>query len=121
LFRAKREAHMISETDTRLFERVDKKLGVRYSPQGGNAEFCTTTRNISGGGIRMPLLKKLRPGTPLNLEIFKYNTDVSVRCRGQVVWTWETPMDEKEEQLYEAGIQFINPHLLYIGRLMEVA
>lgn len=112
---------MIANTDTRLFERVDKELGVRYSPQGADAEFCTITRNISGGGIRMPILKRLNPGTSVDLEIFNYNKDVSVRCRGKVVWIWDTPIAEKEEQFYEAGVKFIDPHLLYIGRLMEVA
>jgi hypothetical protein len=110
---------MIAKTDARVFERIDKELGVRYSPQGTNAEFCSTTKNISGGGIRMPLLKKLKPGSVLNLEIFKNKADFFIRCRGKVAWVWDAPADQKGEQLFEAGIKFIDPHLLYIGRLME--
>jgi len=105
--------------DNRLFARVDGELGVRYSPQGSDREYCTTTRNISGGGVRMPLLKKLQPGTVIDLEIFRHSTDLRARCRGKVVWVWEDPMDEQKNQLFEAGISFIDRQLLYIGRLVN--
>jgi len=106
-------------TDNRIFERVQGELAVRYSPQGSNREFCTTTKNISGGGIRVSLLKRLDPGTLLDLEIFKYNADIKARCRGKVVWIWNEPMNKENEQIFEAGIQFINSQLLYIGRLVN--
>lgn len=106
-------------TDNRLFERVEGEFAVRYSPQGSDREFCTTTKNISGGGMRISLLKRLEPGTLLDLEIFKYDTDVKTRCRGRVVWVWNEPMNVKAERLFEAGIQFINSQLLYIGRLID--
>lgn len=106
-------------TDSRLFERIDGELAVRYSPQGSDGEFCTTTKNISGGGMRVSLLKRLDPGTMLDLEIFKYDTDIKARCRGKVIWVWNEPMNKETEQHFEAGIQFINSQFLYIGRLME--
>lgn len=104
--------------DNRLFERIDGQLGVRYSPQGSDREYCTTSKNISGGGIRMSLLKKLEPGTKLDLEIFKHSTDMRVRCRGRIAWVWNEPMNEKEGQLFEAGIEFMNTKLLYLGYLI---
>jgi len=106
-------------TDNRLFERFEGELAVRYSPQGSSREFCTTTKNISGGGIRISLLKRLRPGTILDLEIFKYNNDIKVRCRGKVVWTWDEPMDKEMGQHFETGIQFLDRRFLYLGRLMS--
>lgn len=105
--------------DNRLFARVNGELDVRYSPHGSDREYCTTTRNVSGGGVRMPLLKKLEPGTILDLEIFKHNTDLSSRCRGKVAWVWDEPMNREDEQLFEAGISFIDSQLLYIGRLIN--
>ncbi|MBU0759038.1 MAG: PilZ domain-containing protein [Candidatus Omnitrophica bacterium] len=105
--------------DNRLFARVDGELGVRYSPQGSDREYCTTTKNISGGGVRMSLLKKLEPGTVLDLEIFKYNTDLKAVCRGKVAWIWGEPMSREKNQLFEAGISFLNQQLLYIGRLIN--
>lgn len=106
-------------TDSRLFERIDGELAVRYSPQGSDGEFCTTTKNISGGGMRISLLKKLDLGTMLDIEIFKYDTDLKARCRGKIVWMWNEPIDKESEQHFEAGIQFINSRLIYMGRLME--
>ena len=105
--------------DNRLFERVDAEFGVRYSPQGSDGEFCSTTKNISGGGIRMSLLKKLNPGTIVDLELFKCNTDIHARCRGEIVWVWNEPMNEETEQSFEAGIQFIDTKFLTIGNLIS--
>ena len=110
---------MLAKTDNRVFERINGELAVRYSPQGTDGEFCSTTRNISGGGIKMPLLKKLKRGTTLDMEIFKHNTDMAFRCMGKVVWTWDSPTDKKGEETYEAGIKFLNPDVLYIGKLMD--
>jgi len=106
-------------TDSRLFERLDGELAVRYSPRGSDREFCTTTKNVSGGGARMSLLKKLEPGTILDLEMFRYNTDLKVRCSAKVVWVWDEPMSKGDEQHFEAGVKFQNAHLLYVGRLMD--
>lgn len=110
---------MLAGSDNRLFERVSGELAVRYSPQGADGEFCSTTRNISGGGIRMPLLKKLKPGAAVDMEIFKNNTDTAFRCMGKVVWVWDTPINKKEGRVFEAGVKFVNPDLFQIGRLIE--
>lgn len=110
---------MLAQNDNRLFERVSGELAVRYSPQGTDGEFCSTTRNISGGGIRLPLLKKVKPGATLDLEIFKYNADMAFRCTGKVMWVWDAPMDKKEDHVFEAGVKFLNPDLLNVGRLID--
>jgi hypothetical protein len=111
---------MLAENDNRMFERVSGELAVRYSPQGADGEFCSTTKNISGGGIRMPLLKKIKPGTTVDLEIFKHNnTDMAVKCMGKVIWVWNAPMDKKEDHFFEAGVKFLNPDLLNVGRLID--
>ncbi len=106
-------------TESRLFERIEGKLAVRYSPCGSDREYCTSTKNISGGGIRISLLKRLKPGAMLDLEIFKYDSDIKTRCRGKVVWLWDEPMNQKTSQFFEAGIQFMNTELLYVGRLIS--
>lgn len=105
--------------DNRVFERIEGELAVRYSPRGSDKEFCSTTKNISGGGITIFLLKKLSPGTILDIEIFRYDTDIKTRCRGKIVWVWDVPMDKENEPRFKAGIQFIDRRLLYIGRLID--
>ena len=106
-------------TENRVFERMDAELAVRYSPQGSDREYCTTTKDISGGGIRIKLLKKLRPGTTLDLEVFKYDTDLKARCRGKIVWLWNENMGKDSEPFFQAGVEFLDRQLLYIGRLMN--
>jgi hypothetical protein len=111
---------MLAQNDNRLFERVSGELAVRYSPQGTDGEFCSATKNISGGGIRMSLLKKIKPGSTLDLEIFKNDATAMVfRCIGKVMWVWDAPMDTKEDHVFEAGIKFLNPDLFYIGKLID--
>ena len=110
---------MLAQNDNRVFERVSGELAVRYSPQGTDGEFCSTTKNISGGGIRMPLLKKVKPGATLDMELFRHGTDMVFRCAGKVMWVWDAPMDAREEHTFEAGIKFLNPDLSYIGKLID--
>jgi len=117
--RTERRQAMDLSVDNRLFARVDGELGVRYSPRGSDREYCTTTRNISGGGVRMPLLKKLERGSVIDIEIFKHNTDLMARCRGTIAWVWDKPANQETGQMFEAGISFMDRQLLYIGRLID--
>lgn len=111
---------MLAQNDNRLFERIRGELAVRYSPRGADGEFCSTTRNISGGGIRMPLLKKVNPGAVLDLEIFRSDAaDMAFRCMGRVMWVWDAPSNKKEDHLFEAGIKFLNHDFLRIGKLID--
>lgn len=105
--------------DNRIFERIEKELTLRYSPADwSDKELCTTTKNISGGGIRTSLLKKLDLGTLLDLEIFSHNKNIKMRLKGRIAWVWP-PIDGENEQFCEAGIEFVDASLLCIGRLLE--
>ena len=111
---------MTTITDKRLFERIDGELGLRYTLHNDSRDiFSTTTKNVSGGGLRTTLVKKLAPGTLLDLELSIDNGDVKLRFEGKVSWLWDEPMDKEKKQLYEAGIQFIDPRLFYVGRVIK--
>jgi len=111
---------MATMTDKRLFERVDGELGLRYTLHNDNRDiFSTTTKNVSGGGLRTTLVKKLDLGTIVDLEISIYDGDTKLRFKGKVSWLWDEPMDKEKKQLYEAGIQFIDPRLFYVGRVIK--
>ncbi len=69
--------------------------------------------------LPISLLKRLEPGTILDIEIFRYNSSIKTRCRGKIVWVWDEPMDREKDQLFEAGIQFLDRQLLYIGGLIN--
>lgn len=109
---------MYKGIDRRVFRRVDGELAVKYGLNGRARKHCTATRNISGGGMRVPIFKKLAPGTVLDMEIFKQNSNISAKFRGKVVWVSRTPIKSKKKKLFEAGIKFIDLGFLYIGLLI---
>ncbi|MFH1478744.1 MAG: PilZ domain-containing protein [Candidatus Omnitrophota bacterium] len=111
IFVKDKERDMYIDKGNRLLERIKTDLAVRYSPQGSDKEFCSTSTDISRGGIRMTLLKKLNPGTMLDLEIFKYNNEAKARCRGKIIWISNGDLDTKNNGFFEAGIQFIDKRL----------
>lgn len=105
--------------DRRVFERIEGELNIRYALHNDYKEiFSTVTKNVSGGGIRTTLIKKLDLGTLLDLEIAIHEGDVKIRFKGKVAWVRNEPMDKEKEEFFEAGIEFINQKLLYIGKVM---
>jgi len=111
---------MATITEKRLFERIDGELGLRYTLHNDSREILSTvTKNISGGGLRTSLIKELSPGTLLDMELAIDNGDVKLRFEGKIAWIWDEPMDKEKKQLFEAGIQFINQRLFYVGRVIK--
>lgn len=108
---------MYTGADRRMFDRIDGIVAVRYSPAGSSVEHYATTKNISGGGIKISLLRKLEPGTLIDIEIFKINSNSSARCRGEVMWIKRTA--EKGKRCFEAGIKFAGLNFIYIGELIK--
>ncbi|MBU3911542.1 MAG: PilZ domain-containing protein [Candidatus Omnitrophica bacterium] len=108
---------MQSDVDRRMFDRIDGIVAVKYCPEGSTVEHYATTKNISGGGIRMSLFRKLEPGTVLELEIYKMNSNVSARCRGEVIWITRTA--DRSKRCFEAGIKFLGLNFVYIGELIK--
>ena len=107
-------------TEHRVFERIEGELPIRYALHENNKEiFSAITKNVSGGGLRTTLLKKLDPGTLLDIEISIYDGDMKLRFKGKVAGVWDEPMDKEKKELFEAGIQFIDPRLFYVGKIID--
>lgn len=112
---------MYKGQDRRVFRRVKGELAVKYGLNGSTRKYSTTTKDIGGGGMGISLLKKLAPGTILDMEIFKYNSNISASFRGKVVWVSRRPLKgkNKKKKYFEAGIKFIDLGFLYIGILIN--
>jgi hypothetical protein len=110
---------MYTGPERRGFERIKGDLGVRHSPQGSDKEYYTVTKDISGSGIRIQLFNKFQLGTILDIQIFKRNSSVSTRCKGEIVWMSSLPVDGKYDTPFETGIKFIDQDLLCIGDLIN--
>jgi hypothetical protein len=100
-----------------MFDRIDGAVTVRYSPPGSPVENYAITKNISGGGIKISLFRNLSPGTVLDLEIFKVNSNDSARCRGEIMWINRTA--DKGKRCFEAGIKFVGLNFIYMGELIK--
>ena len=110
---------MYTGMDRRIFERIEGSLTVRYRVEGEDGEFCTSTKNISGSGMRITLFKNIPLGTMINFEIFKKNSNQSSSCRGTIIWVSSMDTVDKKDKLFEAGVKFMDSDLMYIGRLIS--
>lgn len=110
---------MYKGIDRRVFRRVKGELAVKYGLNGNDMKYSTTTKNISGGGMAIALLEKLAPGTILDMELFKHNSNISAKFRGKVAWISKKPRKGKKRKYFEAGIKFIDLGFLYIGILIS--
>ena len=96
--------------ERRSVERFDITLDVRYFMDGGSAG--TKSVDISTKGIRLLLDEKLEKGMPIKMEIkLPSQTDI-IKVQGDIVWTEESPEDEKdsEKRMFNTGIKFTNLH-----------
>lgn len=103
----------------RLFYRIEGEVKVKYCPEGDKRKQYTTTKNISGGGMRIKLGKKITPSTILDLEIFRKKLNVSASCKGKIIWIAYVPRKGKRKGHFEAGVKFIDLSNLFIGSLIS--
>lgn len=112
---------MVKVKDRRVFQRLDGIVNVRYSVRGRDkAKTESIPRNIGGGGVGLCLAEDLRPGTLLDLEItVPDNPQKAILGTGQVRWTksYGVIRSDREVNLYETGIEFIDVDPLSVGRV----
>lgn len=111
--------------ERRKFPRYDCELEIEYSPKADGIIYSRSiSKNISRGGIRIPVLSRLvRTGDAIKLGI--YPRDIkrrSVPALGRVVWTRET--NEVAGHLLldaEAGIEFTEINARDLEKLLTEA
>lgn len=111
--------------ERRRFARYDCELEIEYSPKADGIIYSRSiSKNISGGGIRIPVLSRLvRTGDTIKLDI--YPKDIKKRpvsALGKVAWTRET--NEVAGHLLldaEAGVEFTEINARDLERLLKEA
>ena len=102
-----------SGRDKRIFERIDKKLNIRYNVyilkeqliEGGpTKERFSVTRNLSAGGLLFVSGFPLPVGSVLELKLELPDAEPPVQCLGRVVRTVETEIDKS----YDIGVYFLD-------------
>ena len=93
--------------DKRRYIRIGTSLLVSYTvldAQGEHKELIT--KDVSGGGIRLPLKERLSVGTMLKVQLELLKEKKRISLEAKVIWIKPT-LDDKEYS-YEAGLEFIN-------------
>jgi len=97
--------------------RIPITLSVIYTLKGEDEIYEAYTRDISGGGTKLVLLKPLRMRDIIQLRITLPHLEKPISAKGKVVWiegevVWievvESLVDNKIERTHYAGVRFIN-------------
>ncbi len=109
---------MYSRSERRVFRRIEGEVPVRYTLSRGRREYRAVTKNISGGGMKISIFKRMAPGTILDLQILRDASGRNARCKGEVRWIGSAVIKGKRKKALEAGIKFLDLSFLFIGNLI---
>ena len=104
---SKREEKIMSwdTSERRKFVRVRFPCEIALDTMGNNVIFAHT-ENISAGGIRVILKKRIEPAAILSLTLHKIAVQ-PILCKGRVMWVFTRKHDsDKEISLFDIGIEF---------------
>lgn len=98
-----------SGPERRRYVRINESLLLSYAPIDASHEpVHTSAKNISGGGLKIPLKDKFVVGTFLKLELELLKEKKKRNLQAKVVWIRPNSEKDKEEFPYEGGIEFVN-------------
>lgn len=90
--------------------RIGIKLKTKIKAEKYGFEGEVNSVNISGGGVMVPITRKLPLGTQVDLEIFLPNEKLPLKTKGKIVWTKSFSIRDEgnlpPDELY-GGIEFI--------------
>jgi len=64
------------------------------------------TENLSTGGIMVIIEENITPSTVVDLELFLWDKEKPLKCKGQIVWFNEIAPKETKPHLFNTGIEF---------------
>lgn len=98
---------LVHGADRRRYVRVGRtlKLGYKVIHSVGKYE-RSVSKDISGGGIKIPFKEKPMEGSTLDLELELTQESKKFKFHGKVIWV-KTQAQDKDYP-YIAGIEFLN-------------
>lgn len=103
--------------DRRRHLRREGALSVDYDVIGPDyLKSSAECKNISAGGICVPLRHKLTLGTPLKLKLNLIDYKECLDLEGRIVWLRD--MDDRDFP-YLAGIEFLNIEVLNQKKILD--
>lgn len=108
----------MQEKERRAFERIEAIVSVRYKTLQGRIEDVRSVKNIGGGGIRLSLAERLKPGTVIKLEITIPEDPNAFSAVGEVVWVSEIIISgDSVARYFDTGIKFSKIDPICLGRV----
>jgi Tfp pilus assembly protein PilZ len=66
------------------------------------------TENISAGGVMVIIGEEIAPSTVVDLELFLWDKNKPLQCKGQIAWVNEITPKETKPRLFNTGIKFLD-------------
>jgi len=100
-----------------MYVRIEaSSIKVKYGVLGRDAGgVLRTAKDISGGGIRIPVNERLPQGAKLSLELNIPQETAPIQAQAQVVWSARL----RGRRAYEAGCQFTKIDPLDRGKIIR--
>ena len=95
--------------ERRAYARILKAFSLECKFLKKGPRYALTTKNVSGGGLKLPFKRKLKSNTRLKLELSLSGTTKKIILDGRVIWAKANPRNK--ELPYILGIRFININL----------
>lgn len=93
--------------EKRHYIRVGASILVNYKVLDENkGEEGLTAENVSGSGMRIPVKKKLKLGTLLEVKLKFLNENKATALKAKVIWINRNRRSKKYP--YEAGLEFVS-------------
>ncbi|MFA7677164.1 MAG: PilZ domain-containing protein [Candidatus Omnitrophota bacterium] len=91
--------------------RINDSLKVSYQVIKSFRLVSTQSKDISEGGMSLPILQRLSPGMALDLEIYLSDSQKPIKATGEIMWSKEVTGLKFP---YMVGVKFlkINPAAL---------
>lgn len=104
--------------ERRKFPRYESAFEVKYSPRGDTeTDNYTVSKNISKGGIRLPVSRVVKNGDTINLDIDISQKKGGVSAIGKVRWVKE--IGRPSPLGLEAGLEFTKIDPRDVERLLK--
>lgn len=98
--------------------RLDTAMGVEYEVLKSPIEGICQTKNISTGGLKLPIDAEVEEGTILEMKINLTGNEPAIFATAEVVWISE-PTGSWEGR-YDAGLRFVKMDELDKNRILAL-
>ena len=93
--------------EKRHYIRVGASISASYKMlDTSKEEMDLVAGNISGSGIKIPVEKKLKLGTLLEIKLNFLNENKKITLKAKVIWV--NPDRDSKKYPYKAGLEFVN-------------